>query len=198
VRKVVLTMQTTLDGRIAHADGTFWEPFAWGDPEQAYLNHYFRAADTWAMSRVLYDAVVPFWDAVAVGQPPDDAGELGAADLEFAEIQHRLRKVVFSTSMTGVEGATVIAGDLAAQLQAMKTAPGQDILLSAGPTTLVPMLASTGLVDELVVPVHPAVITDGPRLFDGVPADLAFTLAEVQTFASGCVVLHYLLEPPRA
>ena len=72
------------------------------------------------------------------------------------------------------------------------------ILLSAGPTTLVPMLASTGLVDELVMPVHPAVITDGPRLFDDLPADLAFTLAEAQTFASGCVVLHYLLEPPRA
>ena len=78
MRKVVLTMQTTLDGRIAHADGSFWEPFAWGDPEQGYLNHYFRAADTWAMSRVLYDAVVPFWDAVAAGQPPDDAGELWA------------------------------------------------------------------------------------------------------------------------
>jgi riboflavin biosynthesis pyrimidine reductase len=57
----------------------------------------------------------------------------------------------------------------------MKAEPGQDILLSAGPTTLVPILASTGLVDELVMPVHPAVITDGPRLFDGVSADLAFT-----------------------
>ena len=77
MRKVVLTMQTTLDGRIAHADGSFWEPFAWGEPEQGYLNHYFRAADTWAMSRVLYDAVVPFWDAVAMGRPPADAGELG-------------------------------------------------------------------------------------------------------------------------
>ena len=193
MRKVVLTMQTTLDGRIAHADGSFWEPFAWGEPEQGYLNHYFRAADTWAMSRVLYEAVVPFWDAVVLGQPPDDAGELGPADLEFAELQHGLHKVVFSTTMTGTDGATVIHGDLAPQLQAMKTGPGPDILLSAGPATLAPLWAQTGLVDELVVPVHPAVIADGPRLFDGVPADLALTLAEAQTFASGCIVLHYLV-----
>ena len=148
--RIVLTMQTTLDGRIAHADGSFWEPFAWGEPEQAYLNHYFRAADTWAMSRVLYDAVVPFWDAVAQGQPPDDAGELGAADRTGHPALGR---------------------------------PGH-----AGPD-----LGQPGLVDELVIPVHPAVISDGPRLFDAVPADLALTLAEAQTLASGCVVLHYLV-----
>ncbi len=29
MRQIVLHMQTTLDNRIANADGTFWEPFPW-------------------------------------------------------------------------------------------------------------------------------------------------------------------------
>jgi hypothetical protein len=34
VRKIVLHMQTTLDNRIANAQGVFWEPFPWGDEEK--------------------------------------------------------------------------------------------------------------------------------------------------------------------
>ena len=70
MRKIVVHMQSTLDNRIANAQGAFWEPFPWGEPEVAYLNQFFRAADTLALSRVMYDVVVPWWDGVATGQHP--------------------------------------------------------------------------------------------------------------------------------
>jgi hypothetical protein len=76
VRKIVVHMQSTLDNRIANAQGTFWQPFPWGDPEMAYINQSFRAADTFALSRVLYDAIIPWWDGVATGQLPPDAPEI--------------------------------------------------------------------------------------------------------------------------
>lgn len=43
----------------------FLEPFPWGDEETAYVNRMFAAADTWVMSRKLYQFVVPYWEQVA-------------------------------------------------------------------------------------------------------------------------------------
>jgi hypothetical protein len=36
-------MPSTLTGCIANEQGTSWEPFPWGDPEQAYVNEAYRA-----------------------------------------------------------------------------------------------------------------------------------------------------------
>ena len=44
MRKIVVHMQSTLDNRIANAQGAFWEPFPWGEPDVAYINQFFRTA----------------------------------------------------------------------------------------------------------------------------------------------------------
>ena len=67
MRKLVVVMMSTLNNRIANAQGTFWEPFHWGEPEVAYVNQFYRAADTWALSRVLYDVIIPWWKRRATG-----------------------------------------------------------------------------------------------------------------------------------
>ena len=50
MRKIVVHMQSTVNNCIANEEGAFWEPFPWGDPEQAYINDVFRAADTIVLS----------------------------------------------------------------------------------------------------------------------------------------------------
>jgi hypothetical protein len=107
MRRIVVVMQTTLNNRIAKAFGVFWEPFPWGEPEQAWLNGVFRPAETWAMSRMMYEVIVPWWDEVAAGQIPSDVDEhsLHPADIEFAAIQKGLLKVVFSTSLGARPGS---------------------------------------------------------------------------------------------
>jgi len=191
MRKIVVMMQTTLNNRIANADGEFWEPFPWGEEEMAYLNQDFRDADTWALSRVLYEAIVPWWDTVARGEVPDDAPLISAADREFAQLQKDMTKVVFSTTLEPNEDRTVVSGDLATELAALKEQDGTKIILSCGPATLGPIADTRGLVDEYLLAVHPAVITAGPRLFDGLSTDLALELAESKVFDGGAVVLRY-------
>ncbi|MGI8798425.1 MAG: dihydrofolate reductase family protein [Pseudonocardia sp.] len=191
MRKIVVMMQTTLNNRIANADGEFWEPFPWGEQEMAYLNQDFRDADTWALSRVLYEAIVPWWDTVARGEVPDDAPLISAADREFAQLQKDMTKVVFSTTLEPNEDRTVVSGDLATELAALKEQDGTKIILSCGPATLGPIADTRGLVDEYLLAVHPAVITAGPRLFDGLSTDLALELAESKVFDGGAVVLRY-------
>lgn len=96
MRKLVIHMHTTLDGRISRPDTSFWEPFCWGEEEMAYLNQTFAAADTWAMSRKLYEFVVPYWEQVAAGMAPDEGEPVGPASEEFAQILAELTKLVFS------------------------------------------------------------------------------------------------------
>jgi dihydrofolate reductase len=188
---MVLTMQSTLDNRIANEHGTFWEPFPWGEAEVAYVNEFYRRADTWAMSRVLYDAIVPWWEAVATGQLPDDAPEITPAFADFAQIQQGMRKVVFSRSIEPADGVTVLSGDLAPQLAALKDEEGGDIILSCGPATLGPLVSTPGLVDEVLTSVHPAVLAAGPRMFDHLTRDLALELVSAEVFPAGAVVLHH-------
>lgn len=191
MRKIVLHMQTTLDSRIANAQGAFWEPFPWGDEEMAYINEHFRAADTWAMGRRLYEAVVPWWDTVARGEVPGDIAGISEADREFAQILADMTKVVFSRTLAPADNRVVIHGDLAAELGALKQRDGRTIMLSCGPAALTPLAATPGLIDEYLIAVHPAVLSDGPRLFGDATTDLGFRLLDGKIFQGGCVVLRY-------
>nr|WP_042183747.1 dihydrofolate reductase family protein [Kibdelosporangium sp. MJ126-NF4]CEL15816.1 Bifunctional deaminase-reductase domain protein [Kibdelosporangium sp. MJ126-NF4]CTQ93741.1 Bifunctional deaminase-reductase domain protein [Kibdelosporangium sp. MJ126-NF4] len=194
MRKIVFHMQTTLDNRIANADGGFWEPFPWGEEETAYIAHLFGEADTWAMGRTTYDAIVPYWDTVAAGEVPPDAPTITAADREFAAAQKKLTKVVFSTTLQPDSKRVVLRGDLVEELTTLKRQDGKNILLSCGPTTLSP-IATAGLVDEYLLAVSPVVLADGPRVFEGISKDLPLELADSKVFDGGAVVLRYRAIP---
>jgi len=196
MRRIALHMQTTFNNRIANAVGGFWEPFAWGEKEMAYLNQFFREADTWALSRKLYEAIVPWWDTVARGEIPDDAPAVTAADREFAAMLTNMTKVVFSRTLPPADDRVVVSGDIARELATLKHRTGKTILLSCGPATLAPLAGTPGLIDEYLIAVHPAVISAGPQLFDGLSTDLALRLIEAKVFEAGCALLRYEVVPP--
>jgi dihydrofolate reductase len=197
LRRIAVHMQSTFNGRIASADGGFWEPFAWGQEEMAYLNQFFRMADTWALSRKLYEAIVPWWDTVATGEIPGDAPAITAAEREFAAMLANLSEVVFSRTLAPADDRAVISGDIADQLAALKDRAGKTIMLSCGPATLAPLASTPGLIDEYLIAVHPAAIGAGPQLLDGLSTDLALRLLEAKVFNSGCLILRYEVLSPR-
>lgn len=193
MRKIIVHMQTTLDGRISKADGFFWEPFPWGDEETAYVNRMFARAATWVMSRKLYEFVVPYWEQVAAGTAPDIGVPDSPARDEFAQILTGLTKVVFSRTLAD-DPATkrrVLSGDLVAHLRVLKDQDGADIIASFGPQTLGPLASEPGLIDEYLLVLHPAVLTDGPRLFQDTTRDLALRLEQARVFDAGAAVLRY-------
>lgn len=195
MRKIVFHIQMTLNNCIAKADGTFWEPFPWGEEETAFLTEQFREADTWALGRKAYETIVPYWDAVAAGEIPDGASAISTADREFAAVQKSLTKVVFSASLEPSPDRLVIAGDVGAKLAEMKRREGNDILLTSGPATLAPLGSTPGLIDEYLLSVSPAVVGAGPQLFEDVSNDLSLDLAVAKVFSGGAVLLRYRAVP---
>lgn len=193
MRKIVVHMQTTLDNRISNADGLFWEPLHWGEEEMAYLNGLLASVDTWALSRRVYEFVIPYWEQVAAGTAPDIGVPSGPAREEFARLQLAMNKVVFSTALPDDPATrrTVRSGDIAAHLRDLKNGAGRDIIASFGPGTLGPLAAVPGLIDEYLLVIHPAVLTAGPRLFGQLDRDLALRLVEAKVFDGGAVVLRY-------
>lgn len=191
MRKLVFHLQTTLNSCVSRADGTFWEPFPWGEEETDRLNEDFRQADTWVLSRKFYEAIVPWWDQVASGETPDDIDTLTSADREFGRLQHGLTKVVFSNTLESEAGRVIVRGDLAAELDVLKRQPGKDILMSCGPRTLAPLAMTPGLIDEYLLAVSPAVVGAGPQLFEYVTSDLALQLLESTVFSGGALLLRY-------
>src|SRR4051794_7210689 len=193
MRKVIVLMQVTLDGRISDADGSFWEPFAWGEEETAYVNEVYARANTWFMSRKLYEVVVPYWEQVAAGTLPDSDVLDSPASLEFARLLGGMTKVVLSRTLAD-DPATlreVRSGDAVRDLQELKEQDGADIVASFGPRTLGPLADVPGLIDEYVLVIHPAVLASGPRLFDRLTRDLGFTLASARVFDGGAAVMCY-------
>jgi dihydrofolate reductase len=197
MRKIIVHMQSTLNGCIANTQGTFWEPFPWGDAEQAHINEVFRAADTIVLSRVMYEAIVPWWEVVAAGQIPEDVPDVSSTFREFADILAGLRKVVISGSWAARPERPVINGDVVAALKDLKNEPGDaDILLACGPNTLGPLISTPRLIDEYVIAVHPAVLAAGPQLFGHLSHDLALELVDATPFDGGVVVLrHRVIQP---
>jgi dihydrofolate reductase len=189
MRKLIYHAQTTLNNRIANAEGTFWEPFAWGDPEQAFVNAIFLGADTWVMSRPIYEAVDPWWNVVASGRIPADVPDVSDVSREFAAIFATLAKMAISRTLPATADDLVFSGEVAPWLQELKEAPGKDIMLAVGPETLEPLLAVPGLIDELLLVIHPAIISGGPRLF--AKSDLTLRLIEATPFPAGAIVARY-------
>jgi dihydrofolate reductase len=189
MRKIIYNAQTTLNNRIANEDGVFWEPFSWGDTEQAFTNKIYAEIDTWVLTRKMFEVIVPWWDLVAQGSIPEDVPAVTPVDEEFARIFAGTKKIAISRTMAPTPDQEVLSGDLGPQLLALKERPGTDIILSAGPETLTPLLAVPGLIDEMLLVIHPAVISNGPRLFS--EDDLALRLIEATPFPDGAIVVRY-------
>ncbi|MGH2796469.1 MAG: dihydrofolate reductase family protein [Thermoleophilaceae bacterium] len=86
--------------------------------------------------------------------------------------------------------ATVLEGDVAGRVAALKQQAGGDIVLHGG-AGLVAELADAGLIDEYMLFVSPAAIGIGKPLFAGIHGELRLRLLEAKVFGSAFTLLRY-------
>jgi dihydrofolate reductase len=181
MRDLIVTENISVDGVIDLSGGWF-DPQAQGGADQsdllAALAQQRDAADAFLTGRVTFEQMRGYWPL----QADDTTG--------ISDYLNRVRKYVVSATLTdpGWEPTTVLRGPLRAEITALKSAPGRDIVVT-GSITLVHALIAAGLVDEYRLFVYPVILGRGKRLFGSgaVPA----TVRHVDTTTTGAgVTVH--------
>jgi dihydrofolate reductase len=180
MRKLVVTENITLDGVIDMAEGWF-DPLS-EDVDQSDLTaataEHRAAADALLVGRATFETFREFWPK----QTDDPTG--------VSEYLNAVDKYVVSSTLDDPEweNSTVLRGPLVDEVQALKDAPGRDIV-ATGSIQLVHALIAAGLVDEFRLFVFPVVVGRGARLFESAAVNLE--LLETRSFVSGAVLLRY-------
>jgi len=180
MRDIVYSFQVSLDGYIEDASGSI--TFASPDAElHQYFNDYEKAFDTHVYGRRLYE-MMHYWETADQEDEP--------IIIEYAKTWQALEKVVFSQTLTAVEGnARLATRPLAEELAALKQAPGKQIAI--GGATLTAEAIRLDLVDCYHVIIYPVLLGGGKRMFPLFEQSLSLQLVDQQTFASGCIALTY-------
>lgn len=177
MRKIVATESVSLDGVMESPEE--WAP-AYSTQELDEANAAGMASsDALLLGRVTYEELVAFWPT----QPDDNP---------IAKFINNVPKYVVSTSLGDVEwtNSTLIAGNVEEEIAELKQQEGEGIGI-VGSRTLVRSLLDYGLLDELVLNVHPLVLGDGKRLFEEGGERTALSLVDSKTFDTGVVSLTY-------
>lgn len=180
---VTYSMGLTLDGFIVGPDGGF----DWGSPDeeifQISLDEIQRVA-THLMGRRIYETML-YWETAT--QDPD----LSPMERRWTELWNPLPKVVFSRTLTEVEGAARLAtDDLATEIERLKAEPGDGEIAVAG-ADLAAQVADLDLIDEYRMRVFPVLVGGGRPFFARSGRLVDLDLVESRECASGVMYLRY-------
>jgi dihydrofolate reductase len=183
MRSVTYSMAMSRDGYIVGPDGGF----DWGAPDEELFRFCLdevRALGVHLMGRRLYETML-YWETAERDQ------SLNEAELEFAAVWKALPKVVFSTTLSTVQGnARLASGGLAAEIERLRAEPG-DGDIAIGGATLAAQAAALGLIDEYRTRICPVLVGGGTPFFAQGEQRVELELIETRSFAASVVYLGY-------
>jgi len=183
MRNVTYSMSASLDGYIVGPDGRF----DWTVPDAEVFRYWIdeiREVGVHLMGRRLYETML-YWETADQDRSLDDA------ELEWAALWNPLPKVVFSTTLSAVQGnARLASGGLAEEIERLRAEPGEGDIAIGG-ATLAAEAAALGLIDEYRTMVHPVLVGGGTPYFPRDERRVDLELVETRTFSSKVVYLRY-------
>ena len=179
MRKLKLQMQMTVDGFVAGPEGQLdWMTWEMDEKLIAFINQLTDTSDAILMGRKMTEGFVKYWEGVQPSSP----------EYEFAQKMVNLPKVVFSKTVTSMEGRNVRVENSLDAINELKRQDGKDLIVYGG-ATFVRSLIENGLIDELNLFVNPVAIGEGLRIFS---ARTKLKLAASTAYSSGIVINTYL------
>jgi dihydrofolate reductase len=183
MRSVTYSMSVSLDGYIVGPDGGF----DWTVPDEEVFRFWIdeiREVGVHLMGRRLYETML-YWETADQDRSLDDA------ELEWAALWNPLPKVVFSTTLSAVQGnARLASGGLAEEIERLRAEPGEGDIAIGG-ATLAAEAAALGLIDEYQAMVYPVLVGGGIPFFPQRERRVDLELVETRTFSSRVVYLRY-------
>ena len=189
-RKMIAGLQVSLDG---YTQGSDREGPEWVDSWTDALD-LIPDVDTFVQGAGMYPGYAMFWSAIEA-EPTAVAPFSTRAPYE-REVAYARRAAtsphyVLSTTLDAVDWPPTaqIVRDLDA-LRAVKAQPGKNIYAVGGPT-FVTSLLNAGLLDELMLLVHPLLLGGGRPLFAGVKDFRRLTMTRCEPMPDGRALLVY-------
>jgi dihydrofolate reductase len=184
MRPLIVQEFVSLDGVMQSLDderelpeGGWQRPLV-GDDHMALIVKQMREADALLLGRATYEEFSAVWPT-----RHDDSG--------LAERMNEMPKYVASTTLREVSwNATLLHGDPALAVAALKKEPGRGLVL-VGSRTLAQYLHQHDLVDEYRLWFHPVIVGSGLRLFDEGLNHAIWNLFDVTSTGEGVVVATY-------
>jgi dihydrofolate reductase len=184
--KIVITTNISLDGVIQDPDGQ--EGFRLG----GWFGQ-FGGKDVEAWAKLETDEAMSA-EALLLGRRGDEwfASRWNGRTGEWADKLNSMPKYVVSSTLEEPKwsNATVLSGDVMAQISKLKQGSYGDILVYAS-YQLVRALLEHDLVDELRLVVFPVVLGAGERMFGETSDKKALHLLNTQTLGEGLAFVTY-------
>jgi dihydrofolate reductase len=181
--RLIVTEFVTLDGVMEDpGGGEAFDRGGWafrferGEDGDRFKYDELMAADAQLLGRVTYEGFARAWPTME-----------GTGD--FGRKMNEMPKYVVSATLENPEwqNTTVLRGDLADEVNALKQRFAGDVLV-AGSARLVQGLLAADLVDELHLMVFPVVLGAGKRLFADAADSKAFSVVETRQAGETVVV----------
>jgi dihydrofolate reductase len=183
MRSVTYSMGVSLDGYIVGPDGEITAPAPDEEVWRLVLDE-IRAVDVHLLGRRLYETML-YWETTEHDPPLDDA------EREWAALWKPLRKVVFSTTLSAVQGnARLATAGLAEEIERLRAEPGEGGIAIGG-ATLAAEAAALDLIDEYRLRVYPLLVGGGTPYFPRGQRRVDLELLESRTISSRVVYLRY-------
>jgi len=176
MRKLIVSSFVSLDG-VTESPMSWTMPF-FDDESKEHAYKQLADVEFLLLGRVTYEIFSARWPQIK-------------GDMYFDRI-NGLKKLVASTTLKDVTwNASVISGDAAATLRALKERSGGTIM-KYGVSRLDRTLLASKLVDEYSLWIVPTIVRQGKRAFEDIGASLPkLDLMDVRQFKTGSVVLRY-------
>jgi dihydrofolate reductase len=168
MRKLVLSVAVSLDSFIEGPNGEY--DWCIIDPEFNWPE-FFNRFDTVFVGRKTYEMSLAMG-----GHPPGFP---------------KFNEYVFSTTLDKVRDESIlIKENIKAEVEKIKNERGKDIWLFGG-ASLTTSLMNLGLVDELLLAVHPIILGSGKPLFKNISGRINLELIDSKSYSSGLLSLTY-------
>ena len=185
MRKLILSMQMTLDGFVAGPNSEMDWIIA-GNEVWKELFKDLRSVDTMLLGKNMYPGYSQYWQSV-LSNPSSEKNEK-----EFAQLADRTPHIVFSKSMQTADWKnTRISRNAEKDVAALKKEKGGDMILWGG-ASLAFSLAKVGLIDEYRITLNPTLLGSGLSLFNNLQERRSLTLKDSRQLEPSMVLLRYV------
>src|SRR5262245_4581716 len=184
-----LRIERSAGDHVAGEEGGEWARI----DEQLFreFNERARGMTLFVEGRIIYEMMEAVWPTAGQDESLPDYMR------EWGEIWTGAPKVLVSSSRISASHNTRIVGGADAITQLASIRDETDGTIAVGGATLATKLLQRGLLDELLLYTHPAILGTGRPLFDEVIEPLECDLLEHMDFESGVALNRYQLRGQR-